>query len=124
MNGQYPRFKNSYFYEELTENFLLTPAELEFVRNCRGDVNRQGMAILLKGLQYLGYFPESLQQVPGSIRSFMGKQRGLLTDFDGEKVFPPEAAPSRINFRIEPLSRQTGAKPRSIWRNSSGKPPL
>jgi hypothetical protein len=81
MNGQYPRFKNSYFYEELTENFLLTPAELEFVRNCRGDVNRQGMAILLKGLQYLGYFPESLEQVPGSIRSFMGKQLGLLTDF-------------------------------------------
>ena len=36
MYGQYPRFKNSYFYEELTENFLLTPAELEFVRNCRG----------------------------------------------------------------------------------------
>jgi hypothetical protein len=33
MNGQYPRFKNSYFYEELIENFLLTPAELEFVRN-------------------------------------------------------------------------------------------
>jgi Domain of unknown function (DUF4158) len=81
MNGQYPRFKNSYFYEEFTENFLLTPAELEFVRNCRGDANRQGMAILLKGLQYLGYFPESLQQVPGSIRSFMGKQLGLLTDF-------------------------------------------
>ena len=56
MNGQYPRFKNSYFYEQLTENFLLTPAELEFVRNYRGDANRQGMAILLKGLQYLGYF--------------------------------------------------------------------
>jgi len=84
MYGQYPRFKNSYFYEELTENFLLTPAELEFVRNCRGDANRQGMAILLKGLQYLGYFPESLQQVPGSIRSFMGKQLGLLTDFINE----------------------------------------
>ncbi len=27
MNGQYPRFKNSYFYEELTEHFLLTTAE-------------------------------------------------------------------------------------------------
>jgi hypothetical protein len=39
------------------------------------------MAILLKGLQYLGYFPESLQQVPGSIRAFIGKQLGLLTDF-------------------------------------------
>ena len=23
MNGQYPRFKNFYFYEELTEHFLL-----------------------------------------------------------------------------------------------------
>jgi hypothetical protein len=54
MNGQYPRFKNSYFYEELTENFLLTPAELEFVRNCRGDANRQGMAILLKGFAIFG----------------------------------------------------------------------
>jgi hypothetical protein len=32
MNGQYPRFKNSYFYEELTEHFQLTTAELEFVR--------------------------------------------------------------------------------------------
>jgi hypothetical protein len=29
MNGQYPRFKNSYFYEELTEHFLLTTAEVE-----------------------------------------------------------------------------------------------
>jgi hypothetical protein len=55
MNGQYRRFKNSYFYEELTENFLLTPAELEFVRNCRGDANRQGMAILLKGLPDSGH---------------------------------------------------------------------
>jgi len=42
MNGQYPRFKNSYFYEELTEHFLLTTAELEFVRSCRGNANRQG----------------------------------------------------------------------------------
>ena len=62
MNGQYPRFKNSYFYEELTENFLLTPAELEFVRNCRGDVNRQGMAILLKGLHYLATFLKALNR--------------------------------------------------------------
>ena len=72
MNGQYPRFKNFYFYEELTEHFLLTKAELEFVRSCRGNANRQGVAILLKGLEYLGYFPENLQQVPPSIRSFAG----------------------------------------------------
>ena len=84
MNGQYPRFKNSYFYEELTEHFLLTATELEFVRSCRGNANRQGMAILLKGLEYLGYFPENLQQVPPSIRSFVGKQLGLLTDLTNQ----------------------------------------
>ena len=44
MNGQYPRFKNLYFYEELAEHFLLTKAELEFVRTCRGNANRQGVA--------------------------------------------------------------------------------
>ncbi len=84
MNGQYPRFKNSYFYEELTEHFLLTTAELEFVRSCSGNANRQGIAILLKGLEYLGYFPENLQQVPPSIRSFVGKQLGLLTDLTNQ----------------------------------------
>ena len=84
MNGQYPRFKNSYFYGELTEHFLLTATELEFVRSCRGNANRQGMAILLKGLEYLGYFPENLQQVPPSIRSFVGKQLGLLTDLTNQ----------------------------------------
>jgi hypothetical protein len=46
MKGQYPRFKNSYFYEELTEHFPLTTTELEIVRSCRGNTNRQGMAIL------------------------------------------------------------------------------
>jgi hypothetical protein len=52
---------------ELTEKFS--------AHACRAGVCPKlprRMAILLKGLQYLGYFPESLQQVPGSIRSFMG----------------------------------------------------
>jgi hypothetical protein len=29
MNGRYPRSKNFYFYEELTEHFLLTVGERE-----------------------------------------------------------------------------------------------
>lgn len=68
MNGQYQRFKNFHFYEELTEHFLLTATELEIVRSCRGNAHRQGMAILLKGLEYLGYFPENLQQVTNPFR--------------------------------------------------------
>jgi Tn3 transposase DDE domain/Domain of unknown function (DUF4158) len=80
MSEEYPRFKISYLHEELAEHFLLTRAELEFVSNCRGDANRQGIAILLQGLSHLGYFPESFQEVPASIRSFVGKQLGLLWD--------------------------------------------
>ena len=30
MNGQYPRFKNSYFYEELTATFLKTFSRCRF----------------------------------------------------------------------------------------------
>jgi Domain of unknown function (DUF4158) len=48
------------------------------------------MAILLKGLEYLGYFPENLQQVPPSIRSFVGKQLGLLTDLTN--LYPWESS--------------------------------
>jgi hypothetical protein len=34
---------------------LLTKAELEFVRSCRGNANQQGVAILLKGLPRFGH---------------------------------------------------------------------
>ena len=65
MTGDYPRFKAAYTHEELVEHFLLSPAEHTLVETCRGDVNRHGVAVLLKAVQYLGYFPDDLQQVPG-----------------------------------------------------------
>jgi hypothetical protein len=51
---------------------LLTPADLQLVLTCRGDANRCGMALLLKALAYLGYFPEKLDRMPGEVRSFTG----------------------------------------------------
>jgi hypothetical protein len=78
MQGEYPGFEASYLQEELAEGFHLGPDEFDFVCRHRGDSNRHGIAILLKSLLHLGYFPETLQQVPESVRLFLGKQLGLL----------------------------------------------
>src|SRR5215469_833294 len=80
MEGEYPRFKSLYLQEELAEAFQLGPGEFDFVCRYRGDHNRHGIAILLKSLLYLGYFPETPQEVPESVRLFLGKQLGLLWD--------------------------------------------
>jgi TnpA family transposase len=80
MKGDYPRFKATYTHEELVEHFLLTPAERAIVDTCYGDVHRHGVAVLLKAVQYLGYFPEDLRQVPEPVRTFMAHQLQLLWD--------------------------------------------
>jgi TnpA family transposase len=81
MSGSYPSFKRSYSHDELVEHFLLTPADVQLVLSCRGDTNRCGMALLLKTLEYLGYVPDSLEQIPAEVRSFLAGQLGLLWDF-------------------------------------------
>jgi hypothetical protein len=50
MKGDYPGFQVTYTDEELGEHFLLTPAERALVETCRGDVNRHGVAVLVKAL--------------------------------------------------------------------------
>lgn len=80
MAGDYPRFKSSYTHEDLVEHFLLSPAEHALIATCRGDVTRHGVAVLLKAVQYLGYFPDDLQQVPETVRTFMAHQLQRLWD--------------------------------------------
>ena len=64
MKGDYPRFRLTYTHEELVEHFLLQPDELRFVSELRGDANRNSVAVLLKSLQYLGYFFPELTGFP------------------------------------------------------------
>ena len=80
MEGEYPRFKSSYLQEELAEAFQLGPDEFDFVFRYRSDHNRHGIAIWLKSLLNLGYFPETLGDVPESVRLFLSKPLGLLWD--------------------------------------------
>jgi TnpA family transposase len=80
MKGDYPGFKATYIHEELVEHFLLSPAEHALVETCHGETNRHSVAVLLKTVQYLGYFPEDLQHVPPAIRTFVAHQLHLLWD--------------------------------------------
>ena len=80
MKGDYPRFKATYAHEELVEHFLLSPGEQALIDTCRGDVNRHGMAVLLKAVQYLGYFPDDFRHVPQDVKTFIAHQLHLLWD--------------------------------------------
>jgi hypothetical protein len=80
MKGDYPRFKATYAHEELVEHFLLSPGEQALIDTCRGDVNRHGMAVLLKAGQYLGSFPDDFRHVPQDVKTFIAHQLHLLWD--------------------------------------------
>ncbi len=80
MGSAYPHFKSSYSHEELVQQFLLTPADLQLLLACRGEANRCGMAPLLKALPYLGYVPEALGRIPREVRVFIANQLGCLWD--------------------------------------------
>jgi len=77
MKGDYPQFQKSYSHEELIEYFMLDETEREFIAQFRGDANRHGYAILLKSLQYLGYFPQHINEIPDQIKAFVAKQLDL-----------------------------------------------
>ena len=84
MKGEYPHFKTTYVHDELVEHFLLSPAERTLVETCREDANRHGVAVFLKAVQYLGYFPHDLQQVPEAVRTFIAYRLQLLWDHTPE----------------------------------------
>ena len=74
MKGDYPKFSLSYSDEELIEHFTLSETDEKFITQFRGDTNRHGATVLLKSLQYLGYFPTFISRLPnGSPRVFVRK---------------------------------------------------
>jgi hypothetical protein len=77
MKGDYPQFQKNYSHEELVEHFMLDETEQKFIAQFRGDANRHGYAILLKSLQYLGYFPQHINEIPDQIKGFIAKQLDL-----------------------------------------------
>jgi Domain of unknown function (DUF4158) len=104
LGKSYPSFQPSYSHEELVEHFLLTPGELELVLKCRGNVNRCGMALLLKTLPHLGYLPGRLDKVPPEVREFVAGQIGLL--WDCSKSYPWHS--STFDYHVAQVRETTG----------------
>ena len=104
MKVDYPRFAESYSNEELIEHFLLNETEQEFITRFRGDVNQHGVAVLLKSLQYLGYFPPHLSEVPAQVRLFIAKQLDLIADLSEQYPFKTR---TRDNHLVQ-IRQQTG----------------
>ncbi len=59
--------------EELIENWTLIPTELELVRNKVGG-NQIGFALLLKYFQLMARFPDSSEEIPDLIISYIANQ--------------------------------------------------
>ena len=84
MKVDYPFFTEGYSREELIQHFTLSETEQQFIAQFRGDVNRHGAAVLLKSLQYLGYFPKDLGEIPVEVKLFIAQQLDLLSDLSNQ----------------------------------------
>ena len=71
MKNLYPRFQESYTQDELIEHFWLTNNEIVFVETFRSEINRQAVAVLLKSLNYLGFFPDGFNEVPKQVKTWL-----------------------------------------------------
>ena len=92
MANAYPQFRSSYSHEEMVEHFVLTPAELQLVLTCRGDVNVVGWRCSLKTFSHVGYVPGQMPQIPKEVRSQKASSidAGLLGLFATSLVLPLE----------------------------------
>lgn len=95
MKGDYPRFQAVYTHEELVVHFLLTSHDVEVIDRVRGEVNRQGVALLLKSLSHLGYFPDEVGAVPQEVRDFLAHQLTLL--WDASAQYPADERTQRYH---------------------------
>jgi hypothetical protein len=98
MKGDYPRFRALYSHDDLVEHFLLTPDEQRLIAQCRGDVNRHGVAVLLTSLRYLGYFPATPQEVPTEVKTFLARQLNLL--WEPSAQYPTDERTQRYHLAL------------------------
>jgi hypothetical protein len=104
LKGDYPCFRAAYEREDLAAHFLLTASDLELIAQCRGDVNRHGVAVLIKSLWYLGYFPDDLREVPREVREYLAGQLNLLWDYT--EHYPADERARRYHLAL--IRRHTG----------------
>ena len=88
--------------EELIENWTLLPQELELVSKKVG-ANQIGLAVLLKYFQLRARFPDSPQEIPDPIISYIARQLKI-----------PETAYSEYNWQGRSASNHRASIDRSV----------
>ena len=108
----YPRFRHEPTARELQDSFTPTDEEVTFGRSLvRGDEHFFAAIVLLKGVQYLGYFPE-LAEVPASIvnhiRVCLRLSPHLMPAYDQLRTMRRHQAAIREYLHLKPIySRET-----------------
>ena len=74
---QYARFEGEPDETQLTRYFHLDNADLDLVKNCRGDVSRLGFSLQLTTVRFLGTFLPDPTQVPRNAAHFVARQLGI-----------------------------------------------
>lgn len=110
MKNLYPRFQESYTQDELIEHFWLTKDEIVFVETFRSEVNQLAVAVLLKSLNYLGFFPDGFNEVPEQVKTFIARELSSLWDVTDLYDWP-SSAKDRHYSQIREFSG---------WRSAAG----
>lgn len=69
--------KRNWTPDELMDDWMLQPSELEMINQARTDKNRLGLALLLKWFQYESRFPSRPQDVPPPVLRFLASQLAI-----------------------------------------------
>lgn len=74
------RFPEEVTPADLERFFWLSPDDCQAILGLRGDHNRLGFALFLCCLRYLGFFPETLLELPAAVVEFVAVQLQVSPD--------------------------------------------
>src|SRR5438552_3457584 len=63
--------------DELSDQWTLTPQELQVIGETYPDRNKLGLAVLLKFFQHENRFPDHKNEVPKAVVAFLAEQLGI-----------------------------------------------
>ena len=103
----YPQLHSRLTDKELEADYTLTDDEEAFVcRHVRGNVGRVSIAVSLKTIQRLGYFPV-LADVPDQIRLHIANTLGLEDQID---LVDGVALPATLHRYREAIRKRLGSR--------------
>ncbi len=80
--GSKPRLPDELDLEQLDKYFVLSPADITEIQDCRGATNKIGFAIQLCSLRWFGFLLTDLKPTPQNVVDILIKQLGITEPID------------------------------------------